>query len=130
MMSYQKGRLKFLVLWLLAESPKKGIEIIDDIAKMTWGWWKPSPGSIYPLLSTLEKEGEVIRKENGIYEITKKGMEEISDYLPPRYKGNVETGVEELESLIDFFEDIGRENLLPYKDRLTNAINRLERLIE
>ncbi len=92
MMSYQKGRLKFLVLWLLSESPKRGIDIIDNISKMTWGWWKPSPGSIYPLLSTLEKEGEIIRKDNGVYEITQKGIEEISDFLPPRYKGSVDWG--------------------------------------
>jgi len=97
---------------------------------MTWGWWKPSPGSIYPLLSTLEKDGEITRKENGIYEITQKGIEEISDFLPPRYKGSVETGVEELESLMDFFEDMGKDNLLPYKNRLIKAKDRLERLIE
>ncbi|WP_236753223.1 PadR family transcriptional regulator [Acidianus sp. HS-5] len=130
MMSYQKGRLKFMVLWLLSESPKRGIDIIDDISKMTWGWWKPSPGSIYPLLSTLEKEGKIIRKDNGIYEITQKGIEEINDFLPPRYEGSLERGVEELESLVVFFEDMGKDKLIPYRDRLIKAKNRLERLIE
>ncbi|BDC18288.1 PadR family transcriptional regulator [Acidianus sp. HS-5] len=129
-MSYQKGRLKFMVLWLLSESPKRGIDIIDDISKMTWGWWKPSPGSIYPLLSTLEKEGKIIRKDNGIYEITQKGIEEINDFLPPRYEGSLERGVEELESLVVFFEDMGKDKLIPYRDRLIKAKNRLERLIE
>ncbi|ARM77201.1 PadR family transcriptional regulator [Acidianus manzaensis] len=131
MFSYSpKGRLKMIVLWLLSESPKKGIEIIDDISKMTWGMWRPSPSSIYPILASLEEEKMIEKTPDGKYKLTDKGIEEISDYLPPRYKGTIDTAVEELESLVDFFEDIGKESLIPYKDRISTSINRLQKLIE
>lgn len=121
-----------MVLWLLSESPKRGIEVIDDISKMSWGMWKPSPGSIYPLLSSLEKEGLVEKTPDGKYKITDKGMELLSDYFPisPRYKGTVETAIEELESLVDFFEDIGKENLTPYRAQILNHIERLRKIVE
>ena len=51
-----RGLLRFLVLKMLSEEPMSGTEIIEEIANQT-GSWKPSPGSIYPLLSWLHKKG-------------------------------------------------------------------------
>ena len=44
------------VLSILQQSPKKGAEIMDQIEIATQGWWRPSPGSVYPLLDELQKE--------------------------------------------------------------------------
>ena len=44
-----------------------GTEIVEEIQKQT-GSWKPSPGSIYPLLSWMSKKGytkELPRDESG-----------------------------------------------------------------
>ena len=45
-----RGLLKFLVLKMINEKPMSGVEIVEEIEKQT-GSWKPSSGSIYPLLS-------------------------------------------------------------------------------
>ena len=51
-----RGLLKFLVLKMISEKPISGAEIVEEIEKQT-GSWKPSPGSIYPLLAQLHKKG-------------------------------------------------------------------------
>lgn len=52
-----KGLLQFLVLKLLAEKAMAGAEIVEEIEQETSGFWKPSPGSIYPLLARLQDKG-------------------------------------------------------------------------
>lgn len=62
-----RGLLRFLVLKMLSEKPMSGTEIIEEIETQT-GSWKPSPGSIYPLLSWMLKKGftkELPRDERG-----------------------------------------------------------------
>lgn len=74
---HPRGILKVTVLELINESPKNGSEIMDEIEKRTHGTWRPSPGSIYPLLAYLEKQGYIEQKEvEGIkrYAITEKGI--------------------------------------------------------
>jgi len=55
-----------------------GVEIVEVIEKETSGRWKPSSGSVYPLLAKLNERGYTIEQpseENGIkrYAITAKG---------------------------------------------------------
>ena len=55
-----------------------GVEIVEVIEKETGGRWKPSSGSIYPLLARLHDRGyttEVPSEENGMkrYALTAKG---------------------------------------------------------
>ena len=52
-----RGLLKFIVLKFLSEKPISGVEIVERINQETKGKWKPSPGSIYPLLSWLHQKG-------------------------------------------------------------------------
>jgi DNA-binding PadR family transcriptional regulator len=52
-----RGLLRFLVLRLLTEKPMSGAEIVEEIERETDGRWKPSPGSIYPLLASLQDKG-------------------------------------------------------------------------
>ncbi len=52
-----RGLLRFLVLKLLSEKPMSGAEIVEEIDRETGGRWKPSPGSIYPLLALLREKG-------------------------------------------------------------------------
>lgn len=57
MASVPKGYLKYSVLKLLDEKSLSGSEIMNEIEKETAGRWKPSPGSIYPLLAWLQDKG-------------------------------------------------------------------------
>jgi len=73
-----KGFIRYQVLELLSEKPMSGSEIMNEIEKKTGGRWKPSPGSIYPLLSWLQENSfikEVPATEGGIkrYTLTEKG---------------------------------------------------------
>jgi DNA-binding PadR family transcriptional regulator len=68
-----RGLLKFIVLKLLSEKPISGVEIIESINQETKGKWKPSPGSIYPLLLWLHQKGfisESSTNENAIKQYT------------------------------------------------------------
>ena len=73
-----RGLLRFIVLNLLAKKPMSGVEIVEVIEKETGGRWKPSSGSIYPLLALLHDRGftsEMPSEEPGIkrYTLTAKG---------------------------------------------------------
>ncbi len=72
-----KGFIRFRVLEALSERPMSGSELMDEIEKQTGGFWKPSPGSIYPLLSLLQDRGYVkeLPSQDGLkrYELTENG---------------------------------------------------------
>lgn len=53
------GDVRAAALLLLAEQPRHGYQLIQDIAERSEGRWTPSPGSIYPVLQQLEDEGLV-----------------------------------------------------------------------
>jgi DNA-binding PadR family transcriptional regulator len=73
-----KGFIRYQVLESLGEKPMSGSEIIDEIESRTNGRWKPSPGSIYPLLAWLQDNGhvkELPAEQSGMkrYELTESG---------------------------------------------------------
>ena len=53
----RRGDVKAAALSLLAEEPRNGYQIIQEIAERSGGIWQPSPGSVYPALQQLEDEG-------------------------------------------------------------------------
>lgn len=66
--------LNMIVVKVLSEGALSGYGIMKKIKEET-GYWKPSPGTIYPLLESLEKQGLVTSKIDGkkkIYSITAK----------------------------------------------------------
>jgi len=75
-----RGLLRFLVLKYLTEKPMSGAEIVEEIERETCGKWKPSSGSIYPLLAWLQDKGyacESSTAESGMkrYSLAVKGRE-------------------------------------------------------
>ncbi|MCW4021887.1 MAG: PadR family transcriptional regulator [Candidatus Bathyarchaeota archaeon] len=86
--SVPKGLLRVFVFKLLKEKPMSGSEIMDEVEQETGGQWRPSPGSIYPLLRWLRKNGyaqELPVQSAGVkrYVLTDKGvsfLEEHSDF--------------------------------------------------
>ena len=76
--SVPKGLLRVYAFKLLKEKPMSGSEIMEEVEKQTGGQWKPSPGSVYPLLTWLRKNGyaeELPREATGVkrYLLTEKG---------------------------------------------------------
>jgi DNA-binding PadR family transcriptional regulator len=47
------------VLVLLEEQPRNGYQLIQELTERSNDAWRPSPGSIYPVLQQLEDEGLV-----------------------------------------------------------------------
>ncbi len=86
MASVPKGFLRYYVLRLLNEKPMSGSEIMNEIEKRTDGRWKPSPGSIYPLIAWLQDKGytqEVPEQEAGIkrYILTDQGKAFLQEHV-------------------------------------------------
>lgn len=59
----RRGNLRLAVLALLTEHPMHGYEMIQELEKRTSGFWRPSPGSIYPILQMLEEEGLIASQD-------------------------------------------------------------------
>jgi DNA-binding PadR family transcriptional regulator len=97
--SVPKGFLRLHVLRLLKEKAMSGSEMMEEIEKQTGGRWKPSPGSVYPLLAGLQENSfiqEIPRKKGDIrkrYKLTEKG-EKLFDQ---------QSELKELQKKLDFF---------------------------
>lgn len=71
-----RGDVRLAILLLLDEQPRHGYEIITELTDRSEGRWRPSPGSVYPVLKRLTKEGLVGPvKEDGknIFSLTPAG---------------------------------------------------------
>jgi DNA-binding PadR family transcriptional regulator len=73
-----KGYLRYQLLTRLNEKPMSGSEIMSELENETRGYWRPSPGSIYPLLAWLQDQNlikEAEQTEPGIrrYTLTDSG---------------------------------------------------------
>ncbi|MGY5876486.1 MAG: PadR family transcriptional regulator [Candidatus Thorarchaeota archaeon] len=77
--SIPRGFLRFLIISLLRSDELTGTEIMDVLEQRSEGRWKPSPGSIYPLLESLKDDGLIeIVSEKGrskTYRISESGRE-------------------------------------------------------
>ena len=62
---FNSGALRLLVLGLIAEAPRHGYDIIRDLHDRFQGAYRPSPGSIYPILQTLAEAGLVTSEMHG-----------------------------------------------------------------
>lgn len=80
---FKRGILKYVVLKLLAEQSRHGYDLIQIFRRRGWGG---GPGSIYPLLATLEGEGLIAGRDEGdrrTYEITEKGRRHLEEAAEP-----------------------------------------------
>jgi DNA-binding PadR family transcriptional regulator len=73
----RRGDVRAAALSLLAEGPRNGYQIIQEINARSRGVWRPSPGSVYPALQQLEDEGLVRVDEAGgagrVFHLTEQG---------------------------------------------------------
>jgi DNA-binding PadR family transcriptional regulator len=106
----RRGDVRAAALSLLAEGPRNGYQIIQEISERTDGVWRPSPGSVYPALQQLEDEG-LIQPETGesgrkAFALTDEGRsytESHADELAASWDavtGSVDDGEVQLRQLI------------------------------
>jgi len=109
---HRKRGLRMWILSMLGGSPKNGVEIMKEIESATQGWWKPSPGSVYPVLEQLTKEGLIRKRDDGRYELTAKANEEMAwPFGPqPSKPQTVEEMLTEMASYVSYFEELSRSD--------------------
>ena len=72
----RRGDVRAALLALLAEEPRNGYQLMQEIERRSEGVWRPSPGSVYPALQQLEDEGLVrVEDTDGrrLYHLTEEG---------------------------------------------------------
>ncbi|MBP1848239.1 DNA-binding PadR family transcriptional regulator [Rhizobium petrolearium] len=77
-----QGDLRLVVLALIEKEPRHGYEIIKHIEDLTYGFYAPSPGVIYPTLTYLEEAGYVTAEADGNkkrYAITDEGRKYLDE---------------------------------------------------
>jgi DNA-binding PadR family transcriptional regulator len=76
------GDLQLVLLWLLAERPSHGYELIKALEERSGGFYSPSPGMVYPALTWLEEVGYASVAAEGtrkLYSITDTGRSYLSE---------------------------------------------------
>ncbi len=78
----RRGDIRTAALLLLAEEPRNGYQIMQEVEERSDGVWRPSPGSVYPALQQLEDEG-LIRSQDDDgrkrYAITEEGRARVAE---------------------------------------------------
>jgi DNA-binding PadR family transcriptional regulator len=105
----RRGDIRTAALLLLAEEPRNGYQIMQEVEERSDGVWRPSPGSVYPALAQLEDEG-LIRSEEidgrKLFALTDEGREQVeqrdADRPAPwaQMSGDVSTTAHELGRLV------------------------------
>jgi DNA-binding PadR family transcriptional regulator len=120
-----KGFLRYHVLEALNDHPMSGSELMEQIGKHTGGTWKPSPGSIYPLLAYLQDNSYVkeLPTENGFkrYELTKNGKEFLDEQTKIRENFTQNSGFLASPFFDRFFGNIPEEK----SNQIRNSMRRL-----
>lgn len=78
----RRGDIKFALLELLAERPRHGYELIKELEQRFGGFYRPSPGSVYPTLQLLEDEGHLSASDvdgKKVYTVTESGRKLLEE---------------------------------------------------
>src|SRR5438128_3480368 len=110
--SQPRGRrvLRPFTLRVLYDAPKNGVEVMDAIEEMTHGRWRPSPGSVYPMLEDLVNGKVVKKRDDGRYELTPEARQEFSwpwGHPAGEPRGAAEM-LREMEGYASYFEEIAQ----------------------
>jgi DNA-binding PadR family transcriptional regulator len=76
----RRGDIRTAALLLLAEEPRNGYQIMQEVQERSDGVWRPSPGSTYPALQQLEDEGLIRAQEldgRKLFQLTDAGREYV-----------------------------------------------------
>jgi DNA-binding PadR family transcriptional regulator len=116
----KRGFLKYYILKLLGEEGLTGYGLMKRIEAET-GFWKPSTGSMYPLLQSLEEQGLITHEgeeDRKTYHLTEQGRTSLAD----AYRAKTEI-LEGLKRAFEVFARIfGEEDVEPLRTRLESLL--------
>ncbi|RAY13439.1 PadR family transcriptional regulator [Actinomadura craniellae] len=118
------GRLRLYLLKLLEESPRHGYEVIRLLRDRFMGIYSPSPGTIYPRLARLEREGLVtheVVKGKKVYSITDDGRAELDRRMDELAELEAEISASAQQFAREVQEDV-RETVRSLREELTRAV--------
>jgi len=129
--------LRKLIMYVVKDQPRTGMEIMDIIENTAQGWWRPSPGSIYPLLDQMVTEGVLRKLEGKKYSLTERGHEEIDkpfSWMGPSFSPRSPDEVVDLiSSYVSYLEDVAssdKSKLLGTAEKIKELNSRLAKLGE
>jgi DNA-binding PadR family transcriptional regulator len=105
----RRGDIRTAALLLLAEEPRNGYQIMQEVEERSESVWRPSPGSVYPALAQLEDEGLIRSQESDgrkLFALTDEGRAQVeqrdADRPAPweQMSGDVSTTAHELGRLM------------------------------
>lgn len=119
-----------LVVRMLSGGPMNGVELMDAIENMTQGWWRPSPGSIYPVLEQLTEEDLVKKLDDGKYELTAAAEDEMEWSFGPSYRKprTVQGTIAEVSGFASYVEELSKSDpkkIEPYLEQIGKLADRL-----
>ena len=85
---------------------------MDIMESASQGWWRPSPGSVYPLLESMVQEGLLSRQDDKKYALTDMGRQELEapfgwfgrpTKVAPR---SVDEVLEQMSGYVSYLEDL------------------------
>ena len=119
--------LRFWILQLLQRGPKNGAQIMDDIESMSQGWWRPSPGSIYPMLEDMVADELIVKLPDGRYQLSERSRDAVGfSMFGGRTPRTVSEVLAELRGYVAYLEDVGRTD----PARLANERAKLDELAQ
>jgi DNA-binding PadR family transcriptional regulator len=78
----RRGDIRLVLLELLKDKPRHGYELIKAMEERSGGFYRPSPGAVYPTLQLLEEEGNVTSEmveDKRVYTITAAGRKILDE---------------------------------------------------
>ncbi len=104
----RRGDIRTAALLLLADEPRNGYQIMQEVQERSGGIWSPSPGSVYPALQQLEDEGLIRTEESDgrkLFAITDEGRKVVAERdvdrpAPWEQTGDGAVGMHELGKLM------------------------------
>ncbi len=131
---HRRGILRTWVFSILQQGQKNGYEIIKQIELASPENWRPS-GSIYPLLDELCKEEIIRKREDGRYEITKKGKKEFEwPYeMQSRQPNSPDAAIDKMNSCLSYLEELKKvdpSKITTISDKLKKVRDRLTTILD
>lgn len=114
-MRARRGNIRAGILALLAEAPRNGYQIIQELRQRSEGMWRPSPGSVYPTLQQLEDEGliEAAAAESGkrrLYRLTDEGrtyVDERTEELAAPWEAVTDSVSDDIHEFFTLMRQVG-----------------------
>ncbi len=114
------------------------LDITDEQKHEKKDSWRPSNGSVYPMLKKMVTENLINKWDDGRYDLTNEGKDtyyKIFENLPrssnkylDHNKITIETALTEIGGYISCLEDFKKEKLILYKDQMQILNERFKNL--